>query len=475
MNASLTALHRSAQRPLAACLSVLFAAAAAGNAAAIVRADAPAKAHVATPAIAVTNCDDDGAGSLRATIAGASSGDTIDLTALTCGTISLTTGFIGIAQDDLTLIGPGASVLAIDAGPASGVLRHTGAGTLSLSGVTISHGYYTSATPLGGCLYSAANMAITDSTVSYCQVNGTGTMALGGAIYTRGDLTLTSSLVTQSVVHATGAPAHGGGVYVHGNFDAEYSMISYNSTYAGPISGGVGGGAVVAGTALVRHSTFYYNGAYSVGGLYTLGEVTVDSSTIAHNSASHAAGMRAIYTTGTPTATIVNSTIANNHAFATVGGLNLIIPATVSNSTIAFNSANSGLGGVLMSNYTLDLESTIVANNTGFGDPDDFDAYGSPLITGANNLVIASSAPLPPDTIPDDPLLGTLGDNGGPTQTIPLLGGSPAIDAGNNVATLPTDQRGPGFVRAFGAHADIGAFEVQPTDILFADGFDPPP
>lgn len=472
MNVSLTALHRSAQRPLAACLSVLFAAAAT-SAAAIAPIDSAPKARAAAPAIAVTNCDDDGPGSLRATIAAAATGDTIDLSALTCGTISLTTGFIGIAQDDLTMVGPGASVLAIDAGSTSGVLRHTGAGTLSLTGLTLSHGQYTGSTPHGGCLYSASNVSLANSTVSYCQVNGSGTMARGGGIYTDGDLTLASSLVTQSIVHAVGAPAHGGGIYVHGNLDAEYSMISYNSTYAGPINGGVGGGAVVAGTAMVRHSTFYYNGAYAVGGLYTLGDVTVDSSTIAHNGASHAAGMRAIYTTGTPTATIVNSTIANNHSVATVGGLNLIIPATISNSTIAFNSANSGLGGVLMSNYTLDLESTIIANNTGFGDPDDFDAYGSPVITGANNLVIASTAPLPPDTIPDDPLLGTLGDNGGPTQTIPLMAGSPAIDAGNHLANLSSDQRGLGFPRIAGAHADIGAFEVEGSDDIFANGFDP--
>src|SRR5262245_19860829 len=138
MNASLDALRRAAQRPLAAGLSILFAAA--------------ASSATATP---VANCDDDGPGSLRATIAAAASGDTIDLSALTCATISLTTGYIGIAQDDLTLIGPGASGLAIDADSASGFLRHTGADTLSVTGLTISHGGYTGPTPLGGCIYSA--------------------------------------------------------------------------------------------------------------------------------------------------------------------------------------------------------------------------------------------------------------------------------------------------------------------------------
>jgi hypothetical protein len=471
MNVSSTAMRRPAQRPLAACLSILFAAGA-GSAIAIARVDPLPPAQPGAPAIVVTNCDDAGPGSLREAVAGAASGETIDLSALACATISLTTGYIGIAQDDLSIVGPGASVLAIDAGSTSGVLRHAGTGTLSLAGLTISHGEYSGATPLGGCLYSAGSISLVNSKVAYCQVNGSGTMALGGAIYTKGDLTLASSTVTQSVVHAVGAPAHGGGVYVHGDLDAEYSMISYNTTYAGPINGGRGGGAVVAGTTLVRHSTFFYNGAYAVGGLYTYGDVTLDSSTIAYNGASHTAGMRAIAASGSPTARIVDSTIANNHAVATVGGLNLIVPSTISSSTIAFNSANSGLGGVLMSNYTLELESTIIANNTGFGDPDDFDAYGSPVITGANNLVIASSAEMPPDTISDDPMLGALADNGGSTMTLAPGAGSPAIDAGNNVANRTTDQRGLGFPRVAGANADIGAYETQGDDDIFASGFD---
>ena len=117
----------------------------------------------------------------------------------------------------------------------------------------------------------------------------------------------------------------------------------------------------------------------------------------------------------------------------------------------------------------------IIANNIGFGVPDDFRTYGPVVTSGANNLVVAASAPLPPDTISDDPLLGTLGDNGGPTMTIPLMAGSPAIDAGNDVASLSTDQRGLGFPRTVGPQPDIGAFEVQdPNDVIFANGFDPP-
>jgi hypothetical protein len=56
-----------------------------------------------------------------------------------------------------------------------------------------------------------------------------------------------------------------------------------------------------------------------------------------------------------------------------------------------------------------------------------------------------------------DPVLGPLADNGGPTLTMALLPGSPAIDSGDTAAAPPTDQRG--FLCPAGAAADIGAFE----------------
>ena len=57
-----------------------------------------------------------------------------------------------------------------------------------------------------------------------------------------------------------------------------------------------------------------------------------------------------------------------------------------------------------------------------------------------------------------DPKLGPLANNGGPTLTIALLPGSPAIDAGDDSSAPPTDQRG--FPRPAGPAADIGAFEM---------------
>jgi hypothetical protein len=61
-----------------------------------------------------------------------------------------------------------------------------------------------------------------------------------------------------------------------------------------------------------------------------------------------------------------------------------------------------------------------------------------------------------------DPLLGTLGFNGGPTRTQALLPGSPAILTGTNPLGLATDQRGTGFPRASSTGGvDIGAYELS--------------
>ena len=81
---------------------------------------------------------------------------------------------------------------------------------------------------------------------------------------------------------------------------------------------------------------------------------------------------------------------------------------------------------------------------------------------------------MPPDTIDADPLLAPLAANGGPTATHALAACSPARDAGSNAAGAATDQRLDGYLRTYGAVADIGAFEWQPdADRLFADGFEP--
>ena len=69
----------------------------------------------------------------------------------------------------------------------------------------------------------------------------------------------------------------------------------------------------------------------------------------------------------------------------------------------------------------------------------------------------------------DDPRLDTLADNGGPTETMALLAGSPAIDAGDIESCAVTDQRG--VSRPQGETCDIGAFEAHTYQYLRCDEY----
>src|SRR5690606_27515122 len=72
--------------------------------------------HPGGAALPASNCNDNGAGSLRDAIASAGNGDVIDATGLACGTISLSTGATAIGVDDLTIDGPGAAALTVGNG-----------------------------------------------------------------------------------------------------------------------------------------------------------------------------------------------------------------------------------------------------------------------------------------------------------------------------------------------------------------------
>ena len=120
----------------------------------------------------------------------------------------------------------------------------------------------------------------------------------------------------------------------------------------------------------------------------------------------------------------------------------------LTNCTIAWNRGNAGSGG---------------AGGAGsFGNPTpgapgtSGSAYGGTACSALPNTLIASNTPAGGDSF-TDPKLGPLANNGGPTPTMALLAGSPAIDAGNTSVATATDQRG--FPRPAGLAADIGAFE----------------
>lgn len=456
--------------------------------------------------LVVDNCDDSGPGSLRETVAVAVSGDTIDLTELRCSTISLTTGQISIGVGDLAIRGPGQNLLTIEAGLHSRILFS--AGNLSVSDLTLRLGIYY--TPGGGCIRTLGDADLLRVSIQGCGIGSYSNYSAhypesieysyqGGGLLIGGDLTLTSStLFHMSGGHAGAlnrpyadyAPLVSGGMaYVAGNAVIVDSKIDDGvaSSNLGPASGGalsVRGNLVLSGSTISNSYTVgkqqvSYSGAG--GGVFVGGTLTMEGSTITGNCAAAADFTTAfgeaggVYVAGSGS-TIVNSTIAGNGANR---GGGLVAPDVVlANSTIAFNRSSGGFGGAgMIVRGDSTIESSILAGNVaaGAGTAAADLATDGTLVTvaGGNNLVMtaASTILLPPDTLQVDPLLAPLADNGGPTWTLALLPGSPALDAGNNVAGLATDQRGPGFVRVAGGRADIGAFEMQ-VDAIFVDGFD---
>jgi hypothetical protein len=182
----------------------------------------------------------------------------------------------------------------------------------------------------------------------------------------------------------------------------------------------------------------------------------VTSSTLTGNSAAFGGG---ILNSFSGELTVSNSTLAGNSATTQGGGIdNDGGSLTVSNATISGNAAVQG--GGLCNEGTMTCRDSIFAGNTAGDGPDLFGNLGS---RGYNLIGNTSGCDGldPTDLCNVDSLLGSLQDNGGPTWTMALLPGSPAIDAGDPADAPAWDQRGPGFDRVVNGRIDIGALEVQ--------------
>jgi hypothetical protein len=428
--------------------------------------------------IVVQNCNDSGAGSLRQALNDAADGMTIDLTQLSCSTISLTTGSLLVPQQTVRLEGPGSKYLSITGNDAYAPLLHDGQGTLYVSDLTIEHGakYFTDAQvddARGGCIFSGGSVFVTDSVIAYCEVKNTSAShrAIGGAIYAYDSVSISNSSVLNSSAISTASGA-GGAIFSHA-VSVSDSVVSGN--YARDHGGGV-----YAFDLTVKYSTISSNRTYGVGGgLYSIGNATITNSTIDSNSASLGGGLVMNALNATHQAVLLSSTVSSNVSYK-VGGawVGDYANVRVANSTIASNAetTTAKYGGGLFVYGTVDIESTIVGNNTyaGGSEPDDVGGNQTAAITGASNLFVFSSVPPPGDTIQlVTPLLGPLAYNGGTTRTHKLMSGSAAIDAGNNDANVSFDQRGTGYPRVVGDAPDIGAYELDASDIIFDNGFDP--
>ncbi len=192
----------------------------------------------------------------------------------------------------------------------------------------------------------------------------------------------------------------------------------------------------------------YHNDAGA--GIYNAGTLTLDRCTLANNGSNAEGSYRpltggAIYNVGALTlnqCTMAGNVANSGAAVYSPGGATL----TINQSTIAGNEGNFGTGGIYHQGE-LTLNNTVLAGN--------FSSGFSPNLSGGGTLT-----PLGTNLTTGDPLLAALGNYGGPTQTMPPLPGSPALDAGADSATnsFTTDQRG-GWRRS-GAGVDIGAVEI---------------
>jgi hypothetical protein len=278
-------------------------------------------------------------------------------------------------------------------------------------------------------------MRIEDAVVELSDVtvrNGSGDSDNCGGITNNGALKLTNVTVSQNrgVFSATG-----GGICNRGTLTMVNGTISDNSINS--FYAGFGGGLANRGDASLTNVTISGNSAISIhpggegGGIYHYsGTLTLTNVTIANNTASDGG---ALLNGGT--ATLMSVTIAGNGN----GGL------------------GDGTGGISNPPYGgLTLKDTIVANSTPGANcagsitslDYNLDSDGTCGLTG------------PHDVTKVNPKLSPLQNNGGPTLTIALLPGSPAIDTGG--ADCPaTDQRG--VSRPQGAACDIGAYEADGT------------
>ena len=144
---------------------------------------------------------------------------------------------------------------------------------------------------------------------------------------------------------------------------------------------------------------------------------------------------------------------------------------TLQNTTVTNNSAADGGGGIANTPFNgsalTRFKNSLIAGNTAAGSNNCFNSGGT-LTSHGHNLEDEDTCELnqPTDIVNTDPLLGSLADNGGPTLTHALLPGSLAIDAADDSAAPPTDQRG--VARPQGAASDIGAFEFVPASCSMA-------
>ena len=180
--------------------------------------------------------------------------------ALASDTIPLTLGMLTIS-DDLTVTGPGADLLTIDAGGNSGVMRVSGATTANISGLTFSGGRTGRGAGLrndAGATTTLTDMVISGNTATQVSFDA------GGGLWNAGDLTLVRSTVAGNI-----ASGGGGGIFNEGMATITRSTISGNSASSGGGISNFFGSATVTSSTITGNSgggIFNYDGAGTITG-----------------------------------------------------------------------------------------------------------------------------------------------------------------------------------------------------------------
>ena len=365
-------------------------------------------------------------------------------------------------------------------------------GTASISGSTFLSNEASGASGSGGAILNSMGVL----TVRETSLRENSAARAGGAVEDIGGAgsVATFTQVTFAQNDAGDNPGNGGAVHVTGAGTVRVD----SSTVQGNVAGGQGGGLWNFHTASmdVTYTTVGDNSAPVGGGLYQQGGdgdggvLMFANSTASNNEASIAGG--GVFADGA-TVQIENSTVSGNSAQTGAGVASRGGRVLLSNATVAANTASGSGGG--LANLSPDFgdgddsddadaeaasvspDNTIVADNSADGDGDDL---LGPIMSRGHNLfettagaTVSTGNGASGDITGEDPELGPLADNGGPTFTHAIAETSPAVNVGRTA--LEIDQRGVDRV----ATPDIGAFEsnAAPTPdeefaAEFADGED---
>ena len=279
--------------------------------------------------------------------------------------------------------------------------------------------------------------------------------AFGGGMYNGGDALMPETEGYPSLTNVTfqnNSAFEGGGLFNENYIHATLTNVIFDGNTATRAGGGM---EDRLGTLGMTNVVFNNNtGGIGGGGFQNFSlDASLTSVTFSGNSAMHGGGMA----NDSGNLVLTNATFTGNSAEFGGGIWNSNSDPTLTNVTISDNTASTYGGGL----YNESNGNSIVRNTVLWGNvaPEGAQIYNDASLPTVNDSVVQGGYVGGTNIITTDPKLGTLGNYGGFTETIPLQVGSSAIDTGDDANCPSTDQRG--VSRPQGNHCDIGAYEYE--------------